>query len=720
MQIVKKNEKARSWVTPVHTPEQCEKIDKIAKILDINRITATLLFDRLGDVGTDEIGDFINGLSDYHDPYLLVDMEKAVDRIVKAIEQNEKITVYGDYDVDGITSVSVLVTYLGNLGANTDYYIPSRLGEGYGFNTDALDKIAESGTKLVVSVDTGITAKEEIEYAESIGLSVIVTDHHECKRDSESKMILPGVPAVNPRRDDSKYPFDELAGVGVAFKLICAIEMRVNNLDAKTASEKLSSEYGELVAIGTVADVMPLIGENRRIVKEGLERLADPKFVGIRELLNVCAGAGYDKKPAKKPTASLISFTLAPRINAAGRMGDASFAVELFTNKDSESAYSQAIKLCELNTLRQNKENEILNEAIEKMSQIDIDDRVIVLSDDNWHHGVIGIVASRMVEKYSKPCILVSFEGSGEEKKDTDIGKGSGRSIKGLDLVRALEATSENLVKFGGHELAAGLSVERGKLADFRRQINEYAKEVMACETLERCAEADLEIGIGDVNVTLAQELYILEPYGQANPTPRFVIGDLTIEEIYPLKDGKHTKLVLSNGKDSITALYFGMRTLDFEYGSGDRIDVLCSIEINEFMGKREAQLHIKGVMPSEEYNKKIADSAFKYNLALHGGAFPKENLPSRDDFVAIYKFLRANTKKDGIYSFGNICKSAVPGAVLDYITVRAVLDIMCELSLISYMPIDDKTLKLEVNKGAGKVDLGSSQLFKVLKKRAE
>lgn len=723
MQSLKKSYKQpkRVWACSEHSLEENEIIEQIAKSLGIRSVTAGLIYDRTGKAGIEAANSFIREGDYYHDPFLMKDMSLVCDRILKAIAKHEKVTVYGDYDVDGVTSVSMLLMYLRSRGLeDCMYYIPCRIGEGYGLSRMAIDKVRDSGSTLIITVDTGITAFEEIEYAKKLGIDTVVTDHHECSRSIDSHMILPDAPCIDPKRDDCTYPFKELAGVGVAFKLICALEMRISKTDFETASKALADKFGELVAIGTVADVMPLVDENRTIVKTGLENMRSPRFVGTRELLSVCAGVDYAAENIKKLTASLISFTLAPRINAVGRMSNASEAVELFISDNSADAADRAAMLCSINTLRQQEENKILDEALEKISQAESGDRVIVLDSDTWHHGVVGIVASRISERYALPCILISFEGNtGKEAGENDIGKGSGRSIKGLDLVKALDASRDTLVKFGGHELAAGLSVERSRLEEFKKKINEYAKTVISDIELEQRLEADAKIKIEELDREQIEELYMLEPYGQSNPAPRFIIESLKVDEIYPLKEGKHVKLSLSDGRRSVTALWFGMNYADMEFAVGDVIDVYAGAELNEFMGKVSVQLHIKDAKLSRESEEKLAFEESTYKAALHGGEISYDMIPSRDDFAAVYRYLRSNVNENGIYNYNVICAHARLKQKLEYIKLRAVLDIMCELSLISYFAIDEKYCRIELSGRPGKVDLESSELFMTLKRRA-
>ncbi|MBO7148701.1 MAG: single-stranded-DNA-specific exonuclease RecJ [Clostridia bacterium] len=724
MQSKKRREPVRKWCCIKHSEAEEKIINNIAHALDVRRITAGLVYDRLKSDDIERASEFIDSTSHFHDPFLMKDMEIACERIGSAIERGEHITVYGDYDVDGVTSVTLLTTYLKRRGVRScSYYIPCRIGEGYGLSTGAIDKIFESDSRFIITVDTGITATDEIEYAKKLGIELVVTDHHECKRGETGEMILPFVPCVNPRQDNCNYPFDELAGVGVVFKLICALEMKRLGLDVAEACERVIDEYGELVAIGTVADVMPLIDENRAIVKRGLEIMRDPKFVGTRELISLCAGIDFNKKPVKKLSTSLISFTLAPRINAVGRMGNAADAVELFACTDAETASQKALELSHMNTVRQQEENAILTEALAKIDKCNINDKVIVLDDDNWHHGVIGIVASRITERYGLPSILISFEGNiGEKTSGSDIGKGSGRSVKGLDLVKALDACKDTLVRFGGHELAAGLTIERGNLESFKKAINEHADEIFDLKEAEQIITADASVGLEELDEKLACELYLLEPYGQANPLPQFIIENVTVSELYPLKEGKHVKLVVSKDNTSITALWFGKKFADIEFCVGDKIDLLGSLELNEFMGRTCVQIHIKDLRASKELTKEISEYAAVYNDALHGGAYPADMLPDRDDFAAVYRYIKNVLFKENdedCVRYSLIAAHVLKNEKMPYIKLRAILDIMCELGLVSYVSETNESCRIALNKQVRKVDLEASDLLTALRRRA-
>ena len=450
-----------------------EVLDEFANYTNTNRVVSQILINR-GCKTPEEALDFINKNNEIlHSPFLLNDMEKGAKRILDAVKNDEKITIYGDYDVDGITSVSVLYTYLESIGAKVEYHIPVRQTDGYGVSKEAVEKIAANGTNLIITVDTGITAYNEVEAAKNLGVDMVITDHHECIG------TLPDAFAViNPKRQDSTYPFSGLAGVGVVFKLLCAIENTRTGEQLIESVRKIAYKYSDLVSIGTIADVMPLVDENRIIVSLGLKCIENTQNIGLKSLVEVCQGNDNksSKQKAKRISSGFIGFTLAPKINAAGRISNASIAVELFLSKSEQTAKKYSLELFDINKERQLEENKIAEEAYEKAEAINSDEtKFIILESDTWNHGIIGIVSSRVTEKYALPSILISFEGNDDPSSPEALGKGSGRSIKGINIVEALASCDDILEKKGGHELAAGLSIKRKNLAEFKRRINEYA-----------------------------------------------------------------------------------------------------------------------------------------------------------------------------------------------------------------------------------------------------
>lgn len=554
-------------------------------------------------------------IANLHDPLLLADMEKATSRIKRAVENGEKITVYGDYDVDGITSVVLMYRCLTSLGANVDYYIPDRTEEGYGLNSSALRSIYDSGTSLIVTVDTGTTAVEEIAEAENYGLDVIVTDHHECKP------TLPVcVAVVNPKRPDSVYPYKELAGVGVVFKLVCAL---IGD------STKAFSLYGDLVSIGTIADIMPLVDENRVLVSLGLDLLRKRPSCGIKALLE--ASGGYKHGQI---TASTIAFQVAPRINAAGRIGDPKRSVELLLCEDPEQAASLAEGLCDENRTRRQMEADIIADVEKMLENRNPSDRIIVVGSENWHHGVIGIVASKIVEKYHLPCILVCFDG--------DRAKGSARSIKDVSMFELLTQSSRHLEKFGGHEMAAGLTLARKDFDGFVRDITAIANEKITDDMMIPVVESECEIPFSEISLDTVHELQRLEPFGTGNPTPNFAFGNVVISDIIAVGAGMHLKLTFSYSGQDFSAMLFGTTLQDFDFATGDTVDIVFSMSENFFNNRYSLNMSLKRMRLCGETEKKEADEETLYNRFISG---EKEDgiVLTRKEFTAVYRHLHRN-----------------------------------------------------------------------------
>lgn len=717
--------KEKKWIIKsAETESTRAAVRSIADGLGINPIIANLLYDR-GYKDAASAKKFIYMESEVlSDPLKMADMQLAVERISEAIKKREKITVYGDYDVDGVTSVCTLYLYLKSHGADVDYYIPNRIGEGYGVSVPAISALAEKGTKLIITVDTGITADAEVEFAKSIGIEFVVTDHHECRQ------VLPGACAVvNPHRPDCPSTFKELAGVGVVFKLICACEQHLTGKRASAAALDVISEYADLVAIGTIADVMPIKEENRLIVSYGLGMMENTKRIGLSAIIEAASGKNdiqraANRKKRQKISSSYIGYTLAPRINAAGRIKTASMAVELFLSDNYEHAYSIAEQLCEANKERQNEENKIMQEAYRKIEENGYDSmHVIVLDADNWHHGVIGIVASRITEKYGRPSILVSFEGNDSTSPEaTDVGKGSGRSIKGMNLVDALCHCKDELVKFGGHELAAGLSVTRENLNTFRQKINEYAEKTLTEENMIPTVDADLEISLSDANIDLADGLRILEPYGVGNPVPSFIIRSVTVTEMSPVSEGKHTRFAFTDGNGVVTGMFFSCTTSSLGLYVGDKVDVLFNIDINEWAGRRNAQLIIRDIKQSASQRSFIKMEHDRFDEVWNGGKFtPDEQiLPTRDDFAIVYRTLfeavRSGidvlTVRDIIYRVG-ARKEAAP---VGYIKLLIIIKVMQELNIMGIEELAEETYRFKVQYKAGKTELDKSNLLRRLR----
>ncbi len=552
------------------------RVLEISRTFGISPLTSIVLYNR-GVRENEQIKNFLSkDLGTMYDPFLMRDMDKAVKRINAAKEAGEKITIYGDYDVDGITAIAILYKYLAGLGIDVDYYVPDRMQEGYGVNRDALDKIKTRGSSLIITVDTGITAVEECEYATEIGLDVIVTDHHECKE------RIPDVyAAIDPKRKDCKYPFKSLAGVGVVFKLIQA-------LDKNSSLFELMEDYADLMCLGTVADISPLVDENRVIVTEGLKRFKRTKNVGLKALIDVSTNG-------KAITTSTIGYIIAPRINASGRLGCASRSVELFLTDDEENALKLANSLCEENSLRQQTEQKMFKEALEYIEEHPEvkEDKIIVIPHENWHHGIVGIVSSKITEKFYKPSILLAIDG--------DEAKGSGRSVSGFNLFGALESCSDLLEKFGGHELAAGLTIKSSNIEEFRKKINEYSRDKISESMLVPTVMLDAAIKVPYITIDTVHDINRLQPFGVDNPTPAFAVRNIKIHKISVMSEGKHLRMTLLKEGKYLDAVGFGMGEYYHHLEEGDFIDVAFALDINDYKGFQNVQLILKDIKKVEE-----------------------------------------------------------------------------------------------------------------------
>lgn len=551
--------------------EKIKNVEKIENEYGISNLLAKILVNK-NLIKKEDIDLFLKPTRhDFHNPYLMPDMALAVDRIIKAINNKEKILIYGDYDVDGITSITVVKNFLLERGANVTQYIPNRLNEGYGLNKDAIKKISDDAVNLIITVDCGISGIEEVDYANSLGLEVIVTDHHEVGE------VLPNaIAVVDAKRKDSTYPFRELAGVGVGFKLIQAIAQRLE------LEEKEYLKYLDIVCIGTISDIVPLVDENRVIAKLGLKLVEVTKNVGLKALLEA---SGY-----KKIDSFTVSFGLAPRINACGRMGKEKEALNLFLTRDENEAKKIALRLNEYNKERQDIEKRIYEDAVNKIEKSEKNKQVLVLGSENWHHGVIGIVASKITDLYFKPSILICFE--------EDEGKGSGRSIPGFDLYESLTNCSENLEKFGGHSMAVGVTLKKENFEKFKEEFEKYAQNSNICDIIP-IIKIDEEITLEDINIKAVEELNMLEPFGEANKMPLFMYKNLKIHSIRTLSEGKHIKLTLKDNNFYIDSIGFNLGHLAEEYQIGDKVDVVGSLEINRFNGRESVQINLKDLRKS-------------------------------------------------------------------------------------------------------------------------
>ncbi len=556
----------QEWIVSEKKKKECVSL---TEELGVSPLVAQLLINR-GLNDPKAARSFLNvSLESIHDPFLLCDMEKAVEHILNVIDQKLPITIYGDYDVDGMTSTTLLLEVLETLGAQADYYIPHRLDEGYGVHTEALKVIAQRGTKLIITVDCGISAQKEVKAAQEMGMGMIITDHHE-----PGTHLPEGIAVINPKRHDDAYPFKGLAGVGVAYKLAQALLARVYK---QTDYPYLGIQWLDLVALGTVADIVPLVEENRILVKEGLKILNQDKRLGIKVLREK---AGWGKKELTEET---VGFYLSPRLNSAGRIDTAQWGIKLLKTQDLEEAEAIGNELNRLNTERQAICSSIYQEALLLMDeQVDLEnEKVIVLAGAGWHHGTIGIVASRLLEHFYRPVILLCDEGQ--------ICRGSARSIVGFHLFKALESCGDVLQSYGGHEQAAGLSLLNSNVKDFRRMINRLADHWLTEADLIRRLEIDASVHLKQITLNLVEEIKSLAPFGNGNPVPTFIARDIVLDKAIPVGGGKHLKIVA----DHIDGIGFGLGEYLGEIQQAEQIDLAFNLGINEWNGSTKPQMQL-------------------------------------------------------------------------------------------------------------------------------
>ena len=548
-----------------------QEVDRISKKYNVNKLLSAIIINRK--IEEEKIEAFLNPKrQNFHNPFLMPDMGIAVNRIIKGIENKEKIIIYGDYDVDGITSITVLKSFLEDRGIQVGQYIPNRLDEGYGLNKIAIEKIVNEKYDLMITVDCGISGIEEVKYANSLGLEVIVTDHHEV-----GENLPEAIAVVDAKRKDNQYPCRDLAGVGVAFKLIQAIGIKLG------LEEKEYLKYLDIVCIGTISDIVPLVDENRVITKLGLRLVEQTKNMGLKSLL---MSSGY-----KNIDSTCISFGIAPRINACGRMGHADEALKLFLSNDIYEVNELTKKLNEYNTIRQQKEKSIYEDAIKQIEKNKLyENSSIIVSGENWHHGVIGIVASKITDLYFKPSILLCNE--------DELAKGSGRSIPGFDLHEALMKCQDEIERFGGHAMAIGITIKKDKFKEFSKEFEKIVKEAKIDEIVP-IINIDAKINLSDINKEIVESLKLLEPFGEGNKTPIFAFKNLKIDSIRALSEGKHIKMTLKDENTIINAIGFNLGHLTDEFKIGDKIDVVGTLEINSFNGVDSLQIGIKDVMKS-------------------------------------------------------------------------------------------------------------------------
>lgn len=624
------------------------------------------------------------------DPYSLIDMDKAVERIWQAIESEERIAVYGDYDCDGVTATALLCSYLESNGADVLPYIPTR-EDGYGLNKAAIRYLSDMGVTLIVTVDNGISAYDEISYASTLGVDVVVTDHHQ-----PPERLPDAVAVVDPHRKDCPSGCTNLAGVGVAFKLACAME--------QDDGEELLEYYGMLTAIGTIGDVVPLTDENRLIVQRGLAQLSSEPSVGIAALLGA---AGINGKMISSET---VSFGIVPRINAMGRMGDASLALRLLMEEDPDSAQELAQQVDSANRERREVEQKILGDIAAQIQKhpMALQQRAILLAGRGWHHGIIGIVAARLVERFGKPCLLVTEEEPGSAR-------GSARSVEGFSIIDAITACKEHLTGFGGHPMAAGLSLDTHSYAAFRKAFLEYAKETYK-EMPVYTVHVDAVLSPSDLKVETIKSLSVLEPFGAGNEAPVFAIRGAKIDTITPLSEGKHLRLRLTQEGQGYQVLYFGMTPDNFQYRQGDIVDALVSVDINVYNGEERLSIKIKDMRLSSLWEEGFVSGQLMYEKLIRGEMLSPEEavyaLPTREETALVYRYLRETGRcvlqEETLYA--RLCERVGEEKRTNTCKMLVALDALTELNLIRR-----QGREITVVPNPGKVDLQSAGILQRL-----
>ena len=668
-----------------------ERAIAMANRLEIPPLLAMML-DIRGITKEEDVINFLQENKDFSDPFLMKDMDKAVERITTAVENGEKICVYGDYDADGVTSTSLLYSYLrDSLGADVMFYIPTRTGEGYGMNKSAVDKIHSLGVTLIITVDNGISAREEIDYANSLGIDTVITDHH-----MPSGAIPKAVAVVNAHQQDDKSPFKDFSGVGVAFKLVMAIEGEYADVDS------LLENFSDIATLGTIGDIVPLVGENRTLVKNGLRHIQNSDRIGINAMKQESGIA------EKEINSSNVAFTLVPRINAGGRLGSSEKSVNLLLTEDEDEAVTIADKLGMDNRERQSIEKEILasiDEEVRRTPNI-VNDKILVFAGKGWHQGVVGIAASRIKEIYDKPTIIIGID-------DDGVARGSGRSVEGFSLCDAVFACSEHLTHYGGHPMAVGISLEKEKINDFRKAINAYCKDIKMPYNI---LHIDCKLNPNQLDLSILDCLSYIEPCGASNPSPIFGLYNMTVIATKEIGNGNHMRITLSRGQGQVPvyAVYFNHNFQSCSYRNGDIVDVAVSLDRNIYNGQENLSVIIKDIKYSQSNNEELIDSERIFDKFAKRYRLTKNEvmsiLPTRNDFAYVYRFLKQN--KGFIYG-----EYALVNALNYKISMGKLIVIlysMKELGLINWQQGLYQSI-IEM-KESGKVNLEDSVFIKKLK----
>lgn len=679
----------REWILNKPDKEEVANLQKSG----FSRVLSSLLVQR-GFSDPQKARNFLSCNETANNALLMKDMESAAARIAHAVRENEKITVYGDYDADGVTATALLYSYLKEAGADAAFYIPERESEGYGLNAPAMKKIAEDGTKVIVTVDTGISAHDEAVYASSLGLCLVVTDHHEPRETLQEAYAV-----VNPKRKDCGYPYKELAGVGVAFKVVCAVEAFEGGFLGGLKEDRLFQKYGDLVCLGTVADVVPLTGENRLLVNNGLKLVSAGGNMGLSALLEVAGIRG------RRLTANLLSFTAAPRINACGRISSACDALELLLAREPENAEFLAKKLDDNNRERREIEAGIFEETVKKINGNEAlrNNPLLIVSGEGWHNGVIGIVASRLVELYGKPAVVISFEG--------DVGRASCRSISGFNIHEALISCSQYLERFGGHELAAGFTVKRENYDALYASLNRLANALPEPPTLK--VQLDLKLRGSEVSLSTAREVKRLEPFGSGNSSPLFYIPAAQITALSPVGTG-HMRLILACEGFEFTAVLFGAEKAGFDFKRSDIVDLAVSLDVNLYKNNETLSVIVRQIRKSEcfGYYHHLYET-FASGEPVKPDTLRLKLAPTRDEFAAVYRFLHA---AGGSISLETACKEiCLSHARFNLFKLLLITDVFAETGLVTLTrEVHSDSLTYELNSDR-KVNLNASSLLKRL-----
>ncbi len=600
------------------TPYDKQKAARLAHECDTDDFAVLLLTARGFDT-VEKITDFLCAAEkELSSPFLLKDMDKAAERIFDALEKGEKILIYGDYDADGVTATALLYSYLLFVGADVHYHIPSRLNEGYGLSLDAAEMIKNKNIQLVITVDNGIAAFKEAEFFKANGIDLIVTDHHQV-----GDTLPDAVAVIDPHRKDDMSPCKDLAGVGVAMKLAAALEGGDYSF--------INESFADLVCLGTIADIVPLTGENRTIVCRGLENMKNCDRIGLKALME----SAFSGK--RELSSTSVAFGIAPRINAAGRMDSANAAIRLLLCEDENEARALVEEINSANSMRQSVETDILAEAqaiFEREPERTLD-KVLIAAGKNWHPGVIGIVASRLVEKYGKPALVISIDENGKAK-------GSGRSIEGFSLYEALSFCADILEQFGGHTQAAGFSVLSDNIEALRERINLFANKN---EDVFPSLTIDCRLNPAAISSDIFSSLDLLEPFGAFNPVPVFGLFGMTVTGIKSIGSNKHIRITLSKANQNISTVWFGQTADSFPYKEGDTVDAAVRLEKNEYMGQTKVSVQIKDMRPADENDRELFKSLRSYENFTRSDTYESSSPlnPARELLAKVYKHIREN-----------------------------------------------------------------------------